>query len=63
MDSATPPSRRRVGAEMEADHPDWENLYFDGGGASGVVVASVMNPELKEFESKNGSGNRPIHYP
>ncbi len=48
---------------MEADHPDWENLYFDGGGASGVVVASVMNPELKEFESKNGSGNRPIHYP
>jgi N-acyl-D-aspartate/D-glutamate deacylase len=37
---------------MGSDHPDWENLYFDSGGASGVLVAAVMNPELKKYEGK-----------
>ncbi len=37
---------------MASDHPNWENLYYDSGGPSGVMVASVMNPELKKFEGK-----------
>jgi N-acyl-D-aspartate/D-glutamate deacylase len=47
-----PAARTRLRKEMAADHPDWENLYFDSGGASGVLVASVMNPELKKYEGK-----------
>jgi N-acyl-D-aspartate/D-glutamate deacylase len=37
---------------MADDHPDWENLYFDCGGASGVMISSVFNPKLKPFEGK-----------
>jgi dihydroorotase/N-acyl-D-amino-acid deacylase len=47
-----PKVRRRIRAEMAADHPNWENLYFDSGGASGVLISSVANPELKKFEGK-----------
>src|SRR5579859_517234 len=44
--------RRRIVADMAHDHPDWENLYYDCGGGSGVLLASVQKPELKEFEGK-----------
>jgi dihydroorotase/N-acyl-D-amino-acid deacylase len=44
-----PAIRARIKSEMGADHPDWENLYFDSGGASGVMVASVFNKDLKQF--------------
>jgi len=47
-----PAVRRRIRAELAADHPGWENLYFDSGGASGVLIASVANPELKKYEGK-----------
>jgi len=47
-----PAIRRRLRVEMASDHPDWENLYFDSAGASGVLVASVMDPELKKYEGK-----------
>jgi len=32
--------------------PDWENLFYDCGGAAGVLISSVQNPELKQFEGK-----------
>jgi N-acyl-D-aspartate/D-glutamate deacylase len=44
--------RARIKKELEGDHPDWENLYFDCGSASGVLVSSVQSPELKQFEGK-----------
>ncbi|MGH9434660.1 MAG: D-alanyl-D-alanine carboxypeptidase/D-alanyl-D-alanine endopeptidase [Terriglobia bacterium] len=44
--------RARIKAEMAQDHPDWENLYVDSGGASGVLISSVMNPKLDKFEGK-----------
>ncbi len=44
-----PAVRARIRREMTADHPGWENLYFDSGGASGVLISSVMNPALKEY--------------
>lgn len=47
-----PAMRARIKNEMASDHPDWENLYFDSGGASGVMVASVVNQELKPFTGK-----------
>jgi N-acyl-D-amino-acid deacylase len=47
-----PATRTKIKAEMAADHPQWENLYFDTGGASGVMVSGVENPELKNFDGK-----------
>lgn len=46
-DAAT---RKRIKAEMAADHPGWENLYFDSGGAPGVMVSGVVNPDLKKYD-------------
>ena len=47
-----PAVRKRIVAEMSEDHSDWENLYLDSGGGSGVMVASVVNPALKQYEGK-----------
>jgi N-acyl-D-amino-acid deacylase len=47
-----PATRARIKTEMAADHPLWENLYFDTGGATGVMVSGVVNPELKKFDGK-----------
>src|SRR2546423_15649256 len=45
-----PEVRARIKKELAGDHPDWENLFYDCGGASGVLIASVQNPDLKQFE-------------
>jgi N-acyl-D-amino-acid deacylase len=45
-----PAIRQRIKSEMAADHPDWENLYFDSGGASGVMISGVVNPDLKKYD-------------
>lgn len=48
-----PAVRERIKTEMNANgERTWENLYLDAGGASGVMVASVVNPELKKFTGK-----------
>ena len=47
-----PQIRARIRTELASDHPDWENLYFDSGGASGVMVSSVVNPDLKQYTGK-----------
>jgi N-acyl-D-amino-acid deacylase len=47
-----PKIRAKIKLEMASDHPDWENLYFDTGGGSGVMVAGTVNPELKKFDGK-----------
>ncbi|MHB8502406.1 MAG: D-alanyl-D-alanine carboxypeptidase/D-alanyl-D-alanine endopeptidase [Candidatus Acidiferrales bacterium] len=47
-----PAVRARIKKELAGDHPDWENLYYDCGGGSGVLLASVEKPALKEFEGK-----------
>jgi N-acyl-D-amino-acid deacylase len=47
-----PATRAKIKEEMASDHPDWENLYFDSGAGSGVMVSGVVNPELKEFDGK-----------
>jgi len=45
-----PQVRERIKREMAADHPDWENLYFDSGGAEGVMISGVTNPDLKKYD-------------
>lgn len=47
-----PAVRRRIRVEMAISHTDWENLYLASGGAGGVMIASVFNPDLKRFEGK-----------
>jgi N-acyl-D-amino-acid deacylase len=48
-----PEVRAHIKKELTAgDHPDWENLFYDCGGASGVLLASVEKPDLKQFEGK-----------
>jgi N-acyl-D-amino-acid deacylase len=47
-----PDIRRRVVTDMSKDHDDWENLYLNCGGGSGVMISAVVNPDLKIYEGK-----------
>jgi N-acyl-D-amino-acid deacylase len=48
-----PAVRQRIKTEMSATgERTWENLYLDAGGAQGVMVASVVNPDLKQYTGK-----------
>src|SRR6478672_4308421 len=48
-----PAVRQRIKTEMSSTgERTWENLYLDSGGAPGVMVASVVNPELKQYTGK-----------
>src|SRR5689334_11334603 len=48
-----PAVRQRIKTEMSATgERTWENLYLDSGGAPGVMVASVVDPELKQYTGK-----------
>ena len=44
-----PKIRERIKSEMASDHREWENLYFDSGGGAGVMIAGVVNPDLKKY--------------
>jgi N-acyl-D-amino-acid deacylase len=51
LDRLTDPAiRAKIKNEMAGDHPNWENLFFDSGGGSGVMVAGVDNPDLRRFD-------------
>ena len=45
-----PAMREKIKQEMAGDHPNWENLYFDSGGGSGVMVSGIVNPDLKKYD-------------
>ena len=45
-------TRARIKREMAADHKGWENLYYDSGGGSGVLISVVFNPALKPYAGK-----------
>jgi len=48
-----PATRQKIKTEMSATgERTWENLYLDAGGAPGVMVSSVVNPELKQYTGK-----------
>jgi dihydroorotase/N-acyl-D-amino-acid deacylase len=48
-----PEIRMRIKREMKVDHTDWENLYYDSGNGSGVVISIVFNPALKQYDGKS----------
>lgn len=45
--------RQRIKAEMADPAPTWENQWYGSGGAPGVMVSSVLNPELRKYEGMN----------
>lgn len=47
-----PATRARIKTEMAVEHPEWENLYLAAGGAPGVMLASVINKDLKGYTGK-----------
>src|SRR5215472_11012248 len=47
-----PAVRDRIKKDLAEEHTDWENLYLGSGGPSGVLVASVVNKDLKRWTGK-----------
>jgi dihydroorotase/N-acyl-D-amino-acid deacylase len=46
-----PAQRERIKREMADPHSTgWENQWYGAGGGDGVMVAAVLNPELKPYE-------------
>lgn len=49
---ADPSTRARIKADVLKDSDEWENIYLGSGGASGVLVGSVVNRELESLQGK-----------
>jgi N-acyl-D-aspartate/D-glutamate deacylase len=47
-----PKIRTRIKGEMAVDQKNWENIYYNSGGGSGVLISGVVNPSLKKYEGK-----------
>jgi len=47
-----PATRAQAKGEMASEQRGWENLYFASGGARGVLVSGIENPDLKKFDGK-----------
>ena len=48
-----PAERERIRRDMEDPNPkDWENQWYGSGGASGVLLSSVLDPALRKWEGK-----------
>jgi N-acyl-D-amino-acid deacylase len=47
-----PAIRARITQELASEHSDWENLYLGSGGASGVLVSGIVNPDLKKYDGQ-----------
>jgi N-acyl-D-amino-acid deacylase len=47
-----PAVRTRIKQEMATEHTNWENLYLGSGGAAGVLVSGVVNPDLKKDDGQ-----------
>jgi dihydroorotase/N-acyl-D-amino-acid deacylase len=48
-DAAT---RERLKHEIQTDTSEWENIYLGSGGAGGVLISSVVHPELEGLQGK-----------
>ena len=48
-DSST---RERLQKEITTDAKDWENIYLGSGGPSGILIGSVTNRELDNWQGK-----------
>jgi N-acyl-D-amino-acid deacylase len=47
--------REQLKQEITTDSKEWENIYLGSGGASGVLIGSVVNPDLEGLQGKRVS--------
>ena len=48
-----PAQRERIRHDMaDPNTTDWENQWYGSGGGDGVLLTSVLNPDLKKYEGK-----------
>jgi N-acyl-D-amino-acid deacylase len=46
-----PALRARIAREMDdPQSPGWENQWYGSGGGDGITLASVLNPDLRQYE-------------
>ena len=45
-------TRERLKTEISTDAKEWENIYLGSGGATGVLIGSVVNRELETMQGK-----------
>lgn len=50
-----PQTRERLKKEISTDSREWENIYLGSGGASGVLIGSVLTRELEWTQGKRVS--------
>jgi dihydroorotase/N-acyl-D-amino-acid deacylase len=50
-----PSTRARIKSDVLKDSSEWENIYLGSGGASGVLIGSVVNRELEGLQGKRVS--------
>jgi len=47
-----PQTRQRLKWEIGADSKTWENIYLGSGGPSGILIGSVVNRDLENWQGK-----------
>src|SRR5881398_3860293 len=47
-----PQTRTRLKKEITTDSKDWENIYLGSGGPGGILIGSVVNRELDNWQGK-----------
>ena len=47
-----PAIREQLKKEITTDSKEWENIYLGSGGASGILIGSVVNRELEALQGK-----------
>jgi N-acyl-D-amino-acid deacylase len=45
-----PAQRERIKKEMDEPSMTWENVWYGSGGASGIMLVGIRNPELAKYE-------------
>jgi len=45
-------TRARLKREITTDSKDWENIYLGSGGPSGILIGSVVNRDLENWQGK-----------
>ena len=47
-----PAMRAKIKEEMATEHDNWENLYLGSGGAAGILVSGIQNPDWKQYDGQ-----------
>ena len=45
-------TRKRLKSEISVDAKTWENIYLGSGGPSGILIGSVVNRDLEQWQGK-----------